>query len=737
MVDLEGCEREPIRVPGAIQPHGLLLVLDAGSERVLAAAGDAAALLDFHEDPVDRLFSDLAGAPLLDLAREAGLSAGQEPLFLGSILPHHGVELDILAHERAGRVMVELEPSLQDRPSAARLLAKVRSGVAAIKTKQTLEAACETGAEVIRSLSGHDRVMVYQFMPDSAGKVIAESRTEAVGSFLNHYFPASDIPPQARELYVQNLIRVIPDVSYLPAPLVGLPAAELLDMSDCALRSVSPLHIQYMENMGVASSMSVSIIVGDALWGLVACHGTAPNLVPYEMREACKHIVAFLSQKIETLVASEQSAEANLLASRREGLLGSLARSESFEMVLRRQLHELMQYIPCTGVIVSSDGILTAAGTVPNLHQCRELCTFARDHDNSPPFATHDISSLMPASKAYTGLVSGVLAITVGAELPVQILWLRPEYAETIQWAGPPHKSGTAASAGNALLTPRSSFETWLETVGGRSEHWSLAQLAAAQRLRDGIERIQVRQRLSRLQAEVIHISRVSAMGTMASAIAHELNQPLTIVHNYVGALSRMLGQNENADPEVSDVLRRISEQSLRAGAIVRHLRQLVSGSSMTLASHNVRDLVESACSLGLLGLAQLGIQSAIRVADDLRVLADPVQIQQVLINLMKNSLEAIASTPNPGPQILTIEAQRVRNNFVEISVSDTGPGIPEAVQNRLFSAFNSSKDAGLGIGLSICRTIVEAHGGSIRAEAVPAGGANFRFTLQEAPEHG
>lgn len=734
-MDLTACDREPIHQPGAIQPHGILLVLETGSEAISQAAGDVRGLLGFEGQAVGKPFAEVVGTRLSELTEAAGFAPGQEPLFLGSVQPTGGQSLDILAHERNGLVLVELEPSLQDRPSAARLLARLRAGVGEVKKAGCLEDACQAATEAVRRLTGHDRVLAYKFLEDGTGKVVAESGSHPSGPFTNHHFPASDIPQQARALYRQNLVRVIVDVDYLPVPLFSLDAAEELDMSDCALRSVSPIHIQYLKNMAVASSMSVSILLGDTLWGLIACHGTGPMLVPYEMREACKHLAGALAQQIETIVTRDASAEAERLTRLREDLLATLAQSDSVEVELKRSLPAVAGVIPSSGVIVCYGGTLAVHGATPSPEECRALCDWTRRRDATIPYSSNALSEELSAAEPYAAVASGALAITAGAENPLDMIWLRSEYPETIEWAGRPEKQ-SAASEQPGILTPRLSFETWRVSVEGKSEPWTESEIEAAQRLREGIERIRSRQRLASLQAKVIHMSRVNAMGTMASAIAHELNQPLTIVRNYASGLSRMLEMRGDGDPELADILGRVAEQALRAGEIVRHLRQLVSRGEVALEPQSIRQLVESACSIALLDAPRLHVTAAIAIEDDTKVLVDAIQIQQVLLNLLRNAVEAMSTLEPEKERKLTISSSRVAEGFVKVSVSDTGPGISEDVRERLFSAFNSGKKDGLGIGLSICRTIVEAHGGKIWLDDFACGGTTFHFTVQEALQH-
>jgi light-regulated signal transduction histidine kinase (bacteriophytochrome) len=698
----------------------------------VAAAGDVKSLLSCEGEAIGRSFRTIVGVPFAELAAGAGLTPGHEPLFLGHVRTGANPQaLDILAHQRDGKIIVELEPSLQDRPSAARLLAHLRAGVVKIKDAETVEAACREAAEAILSFSGFDRVLGLRFLSDGSAKVIAQAGGDRLGNVLNQHYPAIDIPDQARALYLRNAVRAIPDVSYVAAPLRP-DSARGLDMSDCALRSISPFHIQYLKDMGVTASLSVSIVLAHELWGLLVCHGCEPVLVPYEMREACKHLAAALSQQIETIEVKQRSREAERLARRREDTLAQLAGAVAVEAEIRRRLPEMLEVVPAQGVVVCHHGSISSFGLTPSNAEAAALCAWSRRQDSATPFSTNSLSRAFAPAGLYEERASGLLAITVGAEDPIEILWLRPEHLETIDWGGDPRR-GSGDSRPSATLPSPRSFAIWRESVRGRAQPWTSSEINAAQRLREGIERILQRQRLKSLQAEVIHMSRVNAMGAMASAIAHELNQPLTVIRNYAVALTRMLERRGDADPEIGDILHRISDQAIRAGEIISHLRDLVAGGQSSMHPTAVRGVVESACSIALLDAPKMGVTTHIEIPHDLQFLVDSVQVQQVVMNLVRNALEAMEELEGGRTRELSITARRLPPGLVQLSVSDTGDGVEEAVRERLFSPFNSSKEDGLGIGLSICRTIVEAHGGRLWVEQGEEGGTAFSFTLQEA----
>lgn len=249
--------------------------------------------------------------------------------------------------------------------------------------------------------------------------------------------------------------------------------------------------------------------------------------------------------------------------------------------------------------------------------------------------------------------------------------------------------------------------------------------------VRDLTERQHAEQRLQELQSELVHISRLTALGEMSSALAHELNQPLSAIANYLNGVQRLLASDDTVSPKVREALAKAVEQALRSGDIIRRLREFVSRGETAQRAESVAKLVEEASALALVGARQLGV----RVGFDLDpkadyALVDKVQIQQVLLNLVRNAVEAMAESPR---RELTVSSRLSKGKMVEISIADTGPGLAPQVAERLFQPFVTTKAQGMGVGLSICRTIVEAQGGKIWVEDNPGGGAVFRLTVPKA----
>ena len=501
-VDVTNCDREPIHIPGAILPHGVMLVLDAGTLEVLQAAGDTSRLLGV---PLEKLLGQSA-AVLFRPDQIENLRRLVAELDL--IKPRHLLDpqlrviadqpLDASLHRSAGSLVLEFEAAdLSDR-FAADPLAGVEEMVRGFDEQLSLRALCQLAAERVRDVAHYDRVLVYRFMHDESGWVIAESREPHLAPFLDLHYPAADIPQQARALYVKNWLRLITQVNYDAAPLV--PAAnprtgKPLDMSQAILRNVSPIHREYLRNMGIDASMSISIIRGGKLWGLIACHHYSPRILPRHLRAICELFGSMFSLQLEAREKGEQFGER--LASRMvlQNLMLNLASADDYAVGLTKESPNLLDYIHCGlpaangispgGVAVSIKGQLTFLGTTPNESQIQDLIEWLNTHVSKSEgvFATDRLAEVWPPSAAFADVSSGVMVISVSEDLSDFIIWFRPELVNTSAWAGEPVKLVASGPNGDRL-SPRKSFEIWQETIRGRCLPWTPADLDAAFDLR-------------------------------------------------------------------------------------------------------------------------------------------------------------------------------------------------------------------------------------------------------------
>jgi len=558
-LDLSGCDREPIHIPGSIQPHGLLLVTDASTLKVLHVAGDVEGRLgvtDWQNAPLEALLGEDAAS--------AALTA--DVTFLRHVVPPLADEaFDISITRGDSECLIELEPAASPQLATA-LLPRLEKAAQSFDRAAGMAELVAAAAQAFRDLTGFDRVMVYRFLEDDAGKVIAEDAVPGRHSFLNHHFPASDIPAQARALYARNLVRVIPDVSYAPAPLRPVRSADNpLDMSDCGLRSVSPVHIQYLKNMGVVASASFSIIKDGVLWGLVACHNFMPRNLALDVRIGCRALAAALARHIKAREDTDTYRERVRLRTFEDRIIELLSREGSLDSALSRHLPEVQQMLDADGVAVVRGDEVVTAGRCPAMADIRALVEWVERKGHQTVFATNELSATGVPLEPVSPLAAGLLAMALSRSEAWFVLWFRAEATEVVNWAGNPHKAATAKADGT--LTPRASFIAWSETVRGKARRWTVPEIEAAERLAVAIQNVWQTRRIHELNTKLVRLveqkeTLLKQREFLLGEVNHRVQNSLTIVSSFLSVQSR-----ETADDATRHALdearRRIAAVSL------------------------------------------------------------------------------------------------------------------------------------------------------------------------------
>ncbi len=392
---------------------------------------------------------------------------------------------DVSVHVAGGLIHIEIEPQ-PDRTREPTPTVVAQMMIARVATALDMGDFHQRTADQVRQLTGYDRVMVYRFRHDDAGEVIAESRADDLAeSYLGLRYPASDIPPQARALYVRNRLRVIPDAGYVPVPVVPPVAADgqPLDLSQHALRSVASVHLEYLHNMGVAASMSISIISGGRLWGLIACHHRSPRGVPPGTRAAADLFGMFVSMRVSAREQEQALAAEERVRDARDALALRLSAATEVDAVLRDQLESLQRMLPCDGAALWMDGSWSKSGRAPGPLRSRGVLGWLRTRDQTRVAATERAAEwMLGAVDGDDDGLAGVLAIPIGTHDDWLFLF-RVEQREEVRWAGDPDKSMQVSDDGRRIA-PRQSFATWRETVRGRAVPWSDGDRRSAERLR-------------------------------------------------------------------------------------------------------------------------------------------------------------------------------------------------------------------------------------------------------------
>ena len=493
-VDLTNCDREPIRVPGAVQPYGVLVAMTEPDLVIRQVSANSVDLLGrAPEALLGARFPDVVlgeiGEALLAAADTGGDPAEHFPLSTTILLGGVELPVDVVMHRSGGMLVVEVEPGLGPM-SFDRTYRTTRQAVSRINRTSEPAELLNVAAEEVRRLTGFDRVMIYRFDASWNGEVVAEDRTEGLNSFFGLRYPASDIPAQARELYRTSWLRVIPDVLYTPAALVPVDnptTGEPLDLGQASLRSVSPMHVEYLTNMGVRASMSVSLIDQGQLWGLIVCHHYAgAHRPPYEVRAAAEFLGQALSLR---LVSAFSAAEVNVALVARSVLAALTAQIAGEQDPAAHSLvagaTTRFDLVPAGAVAVSLDGERAGAGDLPDPAVVAALFAYA-EAAAQDVLAIDSVPLTVPALAEHKDRACGALIVRLS---PGQLaMWLRPEQVRTVDWGGDPHNKAIAAREGAAvLMSPRRSFERWQETVRLRSEPWTVSQVELAGDLRHNL----------------------------------------------------------------------------------------------------------------------------------------------------------------------------------------------------------------------------------------------------------
>ncbi|MDQ1232733.1 light-regulated signal transduction histidine kinase (bacteriophytochrome) [Paenibacillus sp. SORGH_AS306] len=487
-IDLTNCDKEPIHIPGQIQPHGVLLAITKDNEHtIVQASRNTMTLFGIEAE-------ELLGQPLASLiGEEQLLSLLQYDLSTESTsdlqytrlmitLQDTSTEFFVILHESEGLIILEFELDAIDESTVVNDFEWIRAFFGRVKQTKNRFEASQVAAEQIKEMLGYDRVMIYEFDENWNGKVIAEAKETALEPFLGHNYPASDIPKQARELYLRNWLRTIVDVHYTPVeiiPTVQPVTGKPLNLSLSILRSVSPLHIEYLHNMGVGATVTISLIHDNQLWGLITCHHYSPKYIPHRVRNLCNFLGSFFSSELyQRQQIDDYESE---LAMRRQAsrIADVFIGNTSFVRVIEQLQEEettLLSLMSASGAAISYQDKLLLYGQTPTAGQIRELAGWLGSKAKNHVYANSRLSLDYEPAKAYKEKASGALYLALSPGQQNYIIWFRPEVLQIVDWAGDPVKAVIQDNDG-MRLSPRKSFEKWRQVVQSTSFSWKAKEI--------------------------------------------------------------------------------------------------------------------------------------------------------------------------------------------------------------------------------------------------------------------
>ncbi len=685
-VDASNCDQELIHIPGFIQPHGMLFTLDEPNLTILQASDNLFAHFG-------RSARELNGVPLSEILDATSLGLLSEALKNGQVgttalhvfsTTLNGDAFHALAHRHDGLLILELELAVREGVvSFQNLYTVVGAAVSRLERASDATELCRLAVCEIRQLTGFDKVMIYLFDEDYVGTVVAEDRAETMDAYLGLRFPASDIPRQARALYLLNKLRLISNVhatSIVIEPTANPLTKRSLDLSYATLRNVSPIHIEYLKNMGVGASMSVSIVRDGQLVGLAACHHQGVKYLSYEVRSACEFLGQVLALQLGTLERTASREKKLRLLNINALLLQSMTQTMDYVEGLASLEAELVQLTGATGAAISLEDRCLLLGQTPDEAEIQQIVGWlsAQQHE---VISTDSLSLQLPVSSSFQSNICAVLAISISQMQGNFIVWFRPEIIQTIQWAGDPNKR---VDIKTGFLHPRQSFEVWKHAVRGHSVAWEETEIEAATQLRAAIVGIVLRQAEERaaLSTELLRSNREleelyileKLRATAWHQAAHDLRGGLF----GVAMASQILNENDITEFDrlnTAILLQKgVSSLSEMLNNLVGLARLETGKEQRIIAPFDAAVLLKEFC-LTLQPVAKThGLFLRCEGPDSLPVEGDSAKVGRILQNLVLNALKYTEK----GGVIVTWEyAEQTDTSRWLVSVQDTGPGFP------------------------------------------------------------
>ncbi len=769
---LEVCSDECVYAPGHIQPHGMLLMLQEPQLTILQISENVEQFFGISAEallgqPLQLLFSRaqvqrLAGyltQDNLELCNPFKLKTRRR-VAQTDWQPKNQTFRGLM-HRMVDGLTLELEPQRSiNSTHSTQLSYRLRATIANLRNATSLMDLAQTLAREVKAMTGFDRVMIYRFNADNSGVVIAEEKQRHLKSYKGLHYMATDIPTPARKLFCRKWVRFIPDVNYTPIPLIPTnhPLTNTpVDISNSELRGVSHYHIEYLQNMEVGGSMSISLLDNKRLWGLIACHHSSPKLLDDETRKVCEFLGPFASIEL----VHQQERELQVYRTQMKGIQDELQQTllqefNSMEQALSQNTNQLLDLFHAQGAAFLLDGQMRLVGQTPSDTQVQELVTWLMQHKREQVFATDSISRIYPEAKAFKNQASGILAISISVNRPKQksyhILWFRPEQIQTVNWVGNPEDTVTINEVGEMELCPRKSFEMWKETVRETSLPWEVAELEGATEMRNKLMLVvlEFSQQALEEAAEQAAIAN-RAKSQFLAHMSHELRTPLNAILGFTHLIKRSDKIPSEFEADL-DIISSSGEQLLTLINDVLEMSKIEAGQlELTKNSFDLRTLISSITDMVALQALEKGIdlKTEMHTSVPRYVYGGESKLRQILLNLLSNAIKfttaggvTLRLKALPGrqcsinspdsrersPSVSTDDSNPIITLHVE--VEDTGCGIAQFDTEAVFEAFRQIQQdryaQGTGLGLSISRQFARLMGGDITVRSTLNQGSTF-----------
>ncbi|MEG3861951.1 ATP-binding protein [Microcoleus sp. herbarium12] len=749
-------DSEPIYTPNTIQPHGILLVFNEQNWQIVQISDNTQSLLGYSpEQLLNQTLADLLEPESQKVLTQslAGDFEAVNPLELKILSPQKkAIFFYGIVHRSPDNLLIlELEPSAENLPyDFFQFYQLTRHTLTQVQNTSDLSSLCQLIAVEIRNIIKFDRVMVYRLGRDGSGEVIAENKRPDLISYLGLHFPDSDIPRPAKELYRLNKLRLIPNVNVQPASLIPAQCPltnASLNLTFSVLKSVSSCHIEYLQNMKVCASMSISLLKNNQLWGVISCHNETPKYLPYHSRTLCEFIGQVMSLELSNKEEQKNLDEKVRLKSLQSDFFERIYQAEDFVEALGQDREGLLSLVNATGAAIISNDLVTLFGKTPSENEINQLLDWVVPHLQNNFYYTEKLPTVYPNATQFKDLACGLIVVSITKLQRNFILWFRPEVIQTVNWGGNPNQQATIDENSNLRLSPRKSFAKWQEIVELKSLPWQNHEIEAIVELRAAIvgiilkkadELASINEQLQRSNTE---------LDAFAYIASHDLKEPLRGIHNYASFL--LADYQNQLDDDGVNKLNTLMQLTKRMENLINALLHFsrLSRADLNRNTINLNHLVNNV--VDILKISQSDSKIDLQIIQPLPTIAgDRVLTEEIFTNLMSN---AIKYNDRPEKRIeigcitgkpdwSSIDHPGFYQNIPVFYVKDNGIGIKEKHLDTIFRIFKrlhsqNKYGGGTGAGLTIVKKIVERHGGEIVVESKYQEGTTFYFTLSQANE--
>lgn len=739
---LENCESEPLSFLGSIQPFGVLIVYNFQNDLVAFCSKNITTELGFS-------LENILGINYKSLKNLLGISLDVKQLLQNksnnnlssSNLRLNNNDYSLTIRRMDSHLLFEFEHLPDGVEAQHDFYLRTNDFINKINQAESFYEFSTSVADEIRRIIGYDRVMIYRFDPDFNGEVYAESKNDDLRPFLGLNYPHSDIPSQARELYKKQSIRMIPDVNYIPTPIIALndeSSHQDLDISKCILRSVSPIHIKYLKNMGVSATLTISIMINEQLWGMIACHNYSPKKVLLYNRTSALMQSEFYAAQIHRWERSEEYNKVQEKEHIYQTILEDVLRSGNiFESVSSTPY--FLGLTDATGGAILRDGKVHTCGETPDVDFIRRIQEYMKSNGERV-FLSNTFSDYLKEADRYKKIASGVLYFSLHKESDSAVMWFRKQLSGGKKWGGNPNEQTEKLK----ILTPRSSFKTWEEDVKGKSAKWFAHEIQAGLRLGNYLEREIYIKNLKSQKAQLEKItselkSKNEELSQFNWISSHDMKEPLRKIRLFIDQIE--MEEHELSETQ-KNYFSRIDKAADRMQQLINDLlnyaklndEEIFERKSLKLVIDEVVDSVKSFEDETL--TFDIGELPKVNIID--------FQIAQLFSNLISNSIkfkhpEREVSVRIRNEQPTQVELNQFgfeKDDCVKIVYSDNGIGFSSEYNERIFEVFqrlhDTNKFEGTGIGLAICKKIVETHNGYIQAKGKEGEGVVFEMFLRK-----